>query len=298
MKAPPLQRGDTIALVAPASWSDQFLTINALLEERGYQVKLPSNQEGRFFYLAGSDQERAEALMEAWKDPKVKAIWCIRGGYGSGRILDLLDYSWIKKHPKIFIGMSDITALHGAFLKKTDLVTFLGPVASWEAGADLWERLEGGKKGLCLNPNQPKALVPGKCVGKLVGGNLSLIASQIGTPWQLETKNKILLLEDVNEKLFRIDRMLTQLSQAGMVDELSGLILASWKGCEGEEGDTIERLCAQFFSSAPFPVLFGFPSGHIENQLTLPLNCLYELDADELRVTLLESGVEMAPERD
>jgi len=294
--------GDTIALVAPASWCDGFDETSAALKKRGFQVKLPSNFEERFGYLAGTDEERAQALMEAWKAPEVKAIWCIRGGYGSGRILNLLDYDYIRDHPKIFIGMSDITALHMALMQKAGLITFLGPVAKWtfdptkktkilEQG--IWNIISEGKTGVYENPLACKTIVGGKGEGVLVGGNLSLISAHIGTQWQLDTAGKILILEDVGEKVYRVDRMLNQLRQTGMVDNLAGLILASWKDCEPdmEGGWTVEKICRDYFYDASYPVILGFPSGHIGAQVTLPLNCRYALDGNAGKVELLEPGV-------
>lgn len=303
MQPEPINIGDTIALVAPAYWSDRVEETRDALIERGFQVRLASNLDRRHGKLSGNDQERAEAFMEMWKDPEVKALWCIRGGYGSGRILDRLDYDYIKGHPKVFIGMSDITALHVALGQKCDLTTFLGPVAhltfdpekyprSTEEG--VWEQvLPEGKLGVYSNPIECKALASGKGEGPLVGGNLALIAAHIGTPYQLEVKDKILILEDVSEYPFRIDRMLNQLKQAGMLENLQGLILASWSECEpdNEEEFNVEEVLRDYFSNAPYPVILGFPSGHIDTQVTLPLNCKYALDGDSHEVTLLERGV-------
>ncbi len=162
----------------------------------------------------------------------MKALWCIREGYGSGKILDKLDYDYIKAHPKIFIGMSDITALHVVFNQKCDLVTFLGPVAHLAFNPDeypqstaegvLRQILSEGKLGFFENVLECFTLAPGKGEGFLVGGNLALIAAYIGTPYQLQPEGRILLLEDVDETPYRIDRMLNQLKQAGMLDGLQG----------------------------------------------------------------------------
>lgn len=299
----PINIGDTIALIAPAYWSDRVEETREALIQRGFQVRLAPNLDQRYGKLAGTDQERANAFMEMWKDPEVKVLWCIRGGYGSGRILDMLDYDYIKAHPKIFIGMSDITALHVALGQKCDLTTFLGPVAhlafdpekypaSTEEG--VWEQiLSEGKLGVYSNPMECMTIASGKGEGLLVGGNLALIAAHIGTPYQLETKGKILILEDVSEYPFRIDRMLNQLKQAGMLDKLQGLILASWSECvpDNEVEFKVEEVLQSYFSNASYPVILGFPSGHIATQVTLPLNCKYTLDGDRQTVTLLEKGV-------
>ncbi|NGX51281.1 MAG: putative murein peptide carboxypeptidase [Chlamydiae bacterium] len=298
IKPLPLSRGDTIALVAPASWCEGVEETIAALEERGFHVKLASNVGKRVSNFAGSDEERALAFMECWEDPEVSAVWCLRGGYGSGRILDLLDYERFAENPKIFIGMSDITALHVALGKYSDLITFLGPVATSLvnekeltsfAEAELWETLSSYEKEWAYG----KTLVPGRAIGRLTGGNLSLLVSHVGTPWEVETKGKILVLEDVGEYAYRIDRSLLQLKQAGLFDEVAGVILGSWKRCEpSKEGVwDVDQVVREFFKDAPYPVLMDFPTGHIKGQVTLPLNCLVELDASEKKLTLLESVV-------
>ena len=303
MQPEAIQVGDTIALVAPAYWSDRIEETKRILIKRGYKVCLAKNLDLRHGKFAGNDDERARAFMEMWRDPEVKALWCVRGGYGSGRILEKLDYEYIKMHPKIFIGMSDITALHVALGQKCGLTTFLGPVAhltfdpekypkATEEG--VWEQiLPQGKLGVYPNPIDCKTFASGKGEGLLVGGNLALITAHIGTPYQLETKGKILILEDVSEYPFRVDRMLNQLKQAGMLQELQGLILASWDECvpDNQEEFSIEEVLQDYFCRAPYPVIFGFPSGHIKTQVTLPLNCRYRIDADQQEVTLLERGV-------
>lgn len=303
MQPEALRAGDTIALVAPAYWSDRIEETKDFLIQRGFRVRLAPNLDLRHGKFAGNDEERAQALMEMWKDPEVKALWCVRGGYGSGKILDKLDYDYIKAHPKILIGMSDITALHIALGQKSDLTTFLGPVAHWtydpkkylkETEEGVWEQiLLEGKAGTYHNPISCKTLATGQGEGYLVGGNLALIVAHIGTPYQLETKGKILILEDVSEYPFRVDRMLNQLKQAGMLEELEGLILASWDECEADNDQefSIDELLHHYFHGAPYPVILGFPSGHINAQVTLPLNCRYRLDANRQEVTLLERGV-------
>lgn len=303
MQPEALQIGDTIALVAPAYWSDRVEETKRFLIERGFQVRLAPNLDLRHGKFAGNDEERAQAFMEMWSDPEVKALWCILGGYGSGRILDKLDYDYITAHPKILIGMSDITALHVVLCQKCELTTFLGPVTHWaydpekclrETEEGVWEQiLSEGEAGTYSNPMNCVTLVPGCGEGLLAGGNLALIAAHIGTPYQIETKGKILILEDVDERPFRVDRMLNQLKQAGILDDLQGLILASWDKCvpDNDVEPNIEEVLRSYFEKASYPVIFGFPSGHVKSQVTLPLNCRYRLDADLQEVTLLDRGV-------
>lgn len=313
---PSLKKGDLIALVFPASFFDErdgqlILDRKARwLNKQGYRTIIYPTKVRPKGYLSGTDQERARSLMDAWKDGEVKAIWCVRGGWGTPRIMDLLDYDWIKSHPKIFIGMSDITALHHAIQKKTGLVTFLAPVLNYfdessdfdadYAFAELENVLVKGRTGIV---NYPKGLSergiisPGKAAGKVVGGNLSLIASLCGTPWQLNTAGKILLLEDVGEDVYRIDRMLWQLEQAGLLEKPAGVILAHWENCGSKfkYGLTLNEVFYHYFKDANYPVIKGFPSGHYKFQTTVPLNAIAEIDSEKKFVRLLQPAVQLSP---
>ncbi|MCK4934662.1 MAG: LD-carboxypeptidase, partial [Simkaniaceae bacterium] len=258
--------GDTICLVAPSSpfKSDIVYEAKKQLIAKGFNVKLASNLFQKKGYLAGDDKERAQALMEAFLDPEVKALWCVRGGYGSMRILDLLDYDLIRENPKIVIGMSDITALHVALLQNANLVTFLGPgakaicVEGDSYGEEILWNILTNNFPINLPYATPKhfsseAIVSGRCQGTLVGGNLAVICSLIGTPWQIKTEGKILLLEEVNEDLYRLDRMLFQLKNAGLLDGIAGLVLASFENCAKEEED-LKDLFREYFHDALYPV--------------------------------------------
>ncbi|HEY4832549.1 MAG TPA: LD-carboxypeptidase [Waddliaceae bacterium] len=319
--APPtLHKGDTIAIVAPSSSPDEDPTFLARgikeLQQKGYKVKVSANLTKKHGYLAGTDEERAKSIMEAWRDPQVKAIWCYRGGYGVSRILDRLDYQVMKDNPKILIGMSDITALHAAIQKKAGLITFLGPNTNAILGKEdgkstlfnekeLWSMISRNsfpKEGILFRnpqsfPNriqQSWALKPGRAQGRLAGGNLCLVVALIGTPWELDLKGKILVLEEIDEEPYRIDRMLSQLRHSGHLDHLAGVILCSWTGCFSRKPDkslTLEQVFNDYFGKAPYPVLVGFPSGHIAEQTTLPLNSLVELDSTAKTLRLLESPV-------
>ena len=308
IKPEKLQPGDVIAIIAPASppKDDQRYITECveLLKKKGYKVLLSSTVTPRKGYLAGTDAERANEFMRYWLDPTVKAIWCYRGGYGCMRILDLIDYEKIEKHPKILIGMSDITALHLAIVKKTGLVTFLGPAARHILGKgmqdpysekQLWEMVApkwtGYKRYVYAYPTAksveypaPKTIRPGNAQGRLIGGNLTLVTSLIGTEWQIETIGKILVLEDVGEPIYRVDRMLQQLKHAGLLHKPAAVLLCSW-------AEEFEQLFKDCFQDAAYPVLSGFPSGHITHQVTLPMNALAELDADKKTLQLLECPV-------
>lgn len=296
----PLKSGDTIALVAPAKWMDKTkvdFTVS-YLKSMGYNCILAPNLSTQNGYLADSDISRAAHFTAAWCNPHVKMLWCIAGGFGSTRLLEHLDYNQLRPHKKILVGMSDITALHCALQKELDIVSYLGPMpkktlidappplAQEQSLSHLWKTLKNHKSLAHHNlppPVPPRTIVAGKAKGLLVGGNLSLIASLTGTPWQLDTKNKILILEDVQEEPYRIDRMLRQLKHSGSLSHLAGLILASWKGCDSAypHGLTLDEVFDDYFKSAPYPSFIGYPSGHIDAQLTLPLNTIVELDSEK-----------------
>lgn len=309
-----LEKGDLIALVFPASYLDKPIEESEEIvarkvrwvQQQGYRTVVYPSRINIYGYLSGTDDERAAALMDAWRNPDVKAIWCFRGGYGTQRILDQLDYEWIKNHPKILVGMSDITALHHAIQEKTGLVTFLGPVVNYfnetESPFDAryaWKEFEQMlvKKRVGNIPLPDKCWVtmvrPGNAKGKLVGGNLTLIAALCGTKWQMNTDGKILVLEDVGEEIYRIDRLLWQLKEAGMLERPAGVILGNWVDCKSlfKNSLTLKEVFAFYFKDAKYPVIYGFPSGHDRHQTTLPLNTMVEIDTAKMKVRTLEASV-------
>lgn len=307
-----LKKGDTIGIVSPAAplLKESLELSKKELIHLGYKVKFASNIESSYGYLAGKDEERAKAFMDIWLDPEVDSIWSSRGGYGSTRILPHLDFKKIKQHPKMFIGMSDITALHIALGQNASLVSYLGPTLSCLFTPKenpqkkfmhdhCWDFLSHPKKGhnysySTLLDHPCEVIKEGVAEGKLVGGNLSLITSLIGTPWQLETKGKILILEDVNEAPYRIDRMLNQLKLSGSLEHLSGLILGTFKDCSPrciEKSLSLSQVFKEYFSKMSYPSLLGFPTGHTDDQVTLPLQCKVKLDTTSKTLKLLEPAV-------
>ena len=312
MLAPALKKGDLIALVFPASYlecddENAVLRKKALwLQAKGYRTSFYPTTVSPKGYLAGTDKERAAALMDAWKNPEVKAIWCFRGGYGTPRLLDELDYDWIKSHPKILIGMSDITALHNAIQMKTGLVTFLGPVLNYfgndndgfdddYALSQLEPTLTAAKPRKIELPTLGPHLTVikrGKAQGRFVGGNLSLIAALCGTPWELKTQGKILVLEDVGEKAYRIDRLLWQLEESGLLENPAAVILGGWEACSSTNNISLEQVFKEYFGNKTYPVILNFPSGHIKYQATIPLNALGEIDTEKNRISILEPSVQ------
>lgn len=316
-KAKALAPGDTIAIVAPSGPVDRggILQAKEVLEKMGFKVILGDNVFKRDDYLAGTDEERAKDLMAAFANPEVNAVFPGRGGYGATRILDLLDFDVIAKNPKILMGYSDITALHNAIHQKTGLITFHSPIPQSGLGsggmppiadrtfwrAILADRYEDGT-GYVLqvepsdgNVPKPIAMVPGTGEGKLVGGNLSLVAAMMGTPYQIDTKGNVLFIEDVGEAPYRVDRMLQTMKSAGMLDDLAGVVLGSFtrRDTEDTAGEikTIDDVLKGFFADAKYPVLANFPAGHQANNVTLPIGAKVRLDANAGTIEVLENPV-------
>jgi len=263
------------------------------LEKLGYQPILSKNAFSQFGYLAGKDAERAHAFMDLWKDPSIALIWCARGGYGGCRILDLLDFNFIRNNPKILIGMSDITALHVGFSKQVDFPTLLGPNLSLvfpqnetqmsvNMLQDTLSYLSSHKDSYQHDVGAWLRL--GRATAPLIGGNLCVLTSLIGTPWQPDCRNKILVLEDVNEAPYKIDRMLFQLDKSGAFDFLKGVILCSFENCVASSQNSLDlaEIFHDYFGKKSFPVLTGFPSGHLAYQKTLPLGVTLSLDSSAL----------------
>ncbi|MCS7090245.1 MAG: LD-carboxypeptidase [Verrucomicrobiota bacterium] len=314
LRPPRLEPGDTIALAAPAGPILDPVCLDravARLEQLGYRVLVPARIHRRRGYLAGSDRERLSELHRLFRQRRIKAILCVRGGYGSARLLPQLDYQLVRAHPKIFVGYSDITALHCALQSQADLVTFHGPMAGPDLGhselpeftlqnflrAVTWVEPIGvirSPEGSC----QIRTLYKGRAIGRLVGGNLSVLVSLLGTPFLPDFRGRILCLEEVGEPLYRVDRMLTQLDQTGLIHQVAGIAIGTCERCEdtpsvhpGSTKATLEQVCRERLKSLRKPVLFGLPFGHTAYNVTLPLHALAELDADQGSLRILEPGV-------
>lgn len=315
-----LQKGDLIAIVFPASYiededlegqlnPEKLLEVKVeWLKNQGYRAILYPKKIKRLGYLAGTDDERAKAFMDAWKNEEVKAVWCCCGGYGSGRILDKLDYGYIKAHPKIFIGTSDITILHDAIQTKTGLITFLSPGLLYYSSnsekfddqyafSSLEHLIVEKKTGVISVPPQEalQTIRPGIAQGRLVGGNLTLMAMSCGTEWQPDMRKKILILEEVSANFDEIDRSLWQLKESGVLDQLRGVILGTFTNCKpystSELSLTLDQIFDDYFKDAPYPVIKNFPAGHDKYQVALPLNGLIEIDANAKQIKILEPSV-------
>lgn len=315
IKPRPLRPGDTISVVAPAGpvKRERIEKAFALLELRGYRIKTHGDVFRARGYLAGDDDTRAGELLAAFADPESTAVWCARGGYGVGRILERLDYEHIRRHPKVFVGFSDITLLHLALQNRTGLVTYHGPnlqdgfgaaepmsptteAALWRAigGAEqpTYTYAETGTDGIAL-----RTIAPGAARGRLTGGNLSVLAGIMGSRYEIETAGRILLLEDVDEPVYRVDRYFAQLALAGKLQAVAGVMLGGFTYDQPPEAGTdtaLAELMSDYFGRLGVPVLAGLPAGHQRENWALPLNTLVELDADAGRVRVVESPVATA----
>ena len=301
----PLFPGARVALVAPSSAvpEEKLPPALELVRSLGMEpVVYPScffaNRDG---YFAADDAQRATDLNAAFADPAIDGVWCIRGGYGAHRLVPLLDMDVIRSNPKWFGGYSDVTALHTAFNQLCGLQTYHCTMPSTEPKPDeytlsyLKKALFGGLAGELKNPQGQdiRTLVPGCAQGQLCGGNLSLIAASIGTPWELDCKGKLLFLEDVGEKTYRIDGMLTQLRNAGKFRDCAGIILGAWTDCPPEIPErtlTLEEIFRQLIVPAGKPAVMNLSCGHCSTTMTLPLGRVCQLDADGCALSVKEGA--------
>jgi muramoyltetrapeptide carboxypeptidase len=332
-KPPRLNLGDTIAVIAPASAPPDPKAIDrsvAALETLGFRAKLGANVRKRWGFLAGSDRDRAADLMKAFTDPKVNAIVCVRGGYGSARLLPLLDYEAIRQHPKIFIGYSDITSLHCAFLKRSNLISFHGPMLNSDfikadcpaftlesfartlmhpepAGSILNPEPSTHKRKSTKAVREKKGPVKlsnvitvrrGTAVGPLIGGNLSILCSVLGTPYQPSFQDKILFLEDLDEVPYRFDRMLTHLLNAGLLQQVAGIAIGVNANCADpkakearEYRQTLEDVFNERLLPLKVPVVMNLPFGHVPVNATLPVGVRARLDATNGDLIITEAAV-------
>jgi len=292
IKPKPLRVGGTIGIVAPAGrvvLSDLQRGI-VWLEQLGYRVILGKCLEKRDRYFAGTDQERADDLLEMFQNKEVNAIFCARGGYGSARVISHLDGALLHSCHKIFVGCSDITALLLYFFRKFGWVTFHGPMVATPFGpfgqtpstkmeGNLWNVLAGETIEM-RNPGV-QVLRLGMAAGLLTGGCLTLICHTIGTPYEIDTTDKILFLEDTDEAPYRIDRMLSYLKTIGKLDAVRGLVLGQMPGCRPEE---LPEIILEILHDFSFPILFGFPSGHGDSLATLPFGTLVQIEGTSLKM--------------
>ena len=295
--------GDTVGLISPASFITQenLTQVIEFLTAYGFKVKVGKHVLDRYGYLAGRDVDRAADVNAMFADHQVKAILTIRGGWGCNRILPLLDYELIRRQPKILIGFSDITSLLLAIYARTGLITFHGPVgiSSWN-----WFDLNYVKKILLnkeaillqnLTSHRVETITPGKTKGCLLGGNLSVLTAMIGSSYLPPWKNAILFVEEVGEEIYRVDRMLTQLKLAGILEQLAGFIFAGCSNCAEAENNeptlTLKQVLSDLIKPLGIPAWHGSMIGHIKNKFTVPLGMEVEIDAGQGTILMLESAV-------
>lgn len=299
-----LETGDKIAFVAPAGIifeKDDFARMERVMELKGYRVVFGENVKKRWGYFSGTDRERAEDVNRMFADPEVKAILAVRGGWGCSRILEHIDFEIIKQNPKIYCGFSDNTALEMAIFKKTGLVTFHGPNGNSE-WTDFTRRyfssvLKDGEKTIMEMPaaDKPDArtIRSGKASGRLLGGNLTVIVSMIGTPYMPDLTGAILFTEDIGEQVYRIDRMLTQLKLAGVLDKISGFVFGKCYDCDKGSEPTFQlsEILDQHLKPLGIPAFTGTMISHLDNIFTVPQGARAEMNADEHTIRLLEPAV-------
>jgi muramoyltetrapeptide carboxypeptidase len=312
IKAQALKKGDTVGLIAPATNVADPADIQKakeITELLGLEIKLGKNVMSGSGYKTRTRQERADDLNSMFADTNIKAIFCLRGGYGSASILDLIDYENIKANPKLFCGFSDITALHTAINKYSGLITLHSPVMLSPFGGNTLENfrkvLFGENVSIIQNPKVESGsrekypiltINSGKAKGELVGGNLTLICSLLGTDYEIDTKNKILFFEDTGEAPYKIHRMLTGLRLSGKFEGVKGVIIGACNDCKSSGSPiwdgTQTEIYYEFFSQYEFPVFYGLMAGHSGEQLTLPLGINIEMNSTTGIIKLLEKATE------
>src|SRR6266540_6602765 len=313
VKPKTLKPGDTVGLITPSSYIFDTWRIDlaaARLESTlGVKCRLGRFVMGRHGYMAGAEKERLEDLHAMFADPGIAGIFCLEGGYGTERLLSGIDYELLRKNPKVLIGYSDITGLHLAITKKAGLVTFHGPVAigslpSWSLGSLKKALFSPEPIGELTNspeedPHWPlfplHAVAPGKARGAIAGGNLTLVSTTMGTPYEIETEGQILFLEDTGEAPYRVDRMLTQLKLAGKLQEAAGIVWGTCTECTPAKSSveinlSLSDLLDEILGDLNKPVLAGLVFGHTKEKATIPIGVEAELDAGAKRVAILEAA--------
>jgi muramoyltetrapeptide carboxypeptidase len=283
----------TFGVVSPAYFpkEEQFQEGIVYLKQFGYRIKLGRYLGAQHGYFAGRDEDRLADLHNMYQDKEVDIILCTRGGWGSLRLVDRLNYKLIQENPKPLVGYSDITTLQLAIWTKARVPAFSGPMLTVEMGQGItsftaqhfWGQLLNTRAGYDFNFSRTSTTIlrPGRAQGRLLGGCLSLVTSLLGTPYSPNYHDAILFLEDTGEKPYRIDRYLAHLWQAGVFDQISGLILGEFLDCNAEEGEisfTLTEIFDHYFGAADFPVLLDFPYGHGADKFTMPLGVRAELD--------------------
>lgn len=305
IKPKTLKRGDTIGLISPASRlpkKKQYGKIIRQVRKLGFKVKVAENARNRYGNLAGHDEQRAEDLNNMFADDEVDTILPFRGGWGCNRILDLIDYEMIRNNPKILVGFSDITTLLNAIYAKTGLITFHGPVGKvdWtDYTVDHFRKsLSSGKEyelsipknNLCEDCRGLSVITPGKASGRLLGGNLSVLSAMMGSDYLPDWEDNILLLEDVGEDVYRIDRMLTQLELNGVFDKISGFAFGQCVSCDRSNSYSLslKQVFDDHIKPRGIPAFSGAMFGHISKMITMPIGIPARIDAQRGTISITE----------
>ncbi len=305
-----LKQGDRIGLVTPGSsvTPEQLSQAVAKFEKLGFSTVYNDTVLSEYGYFAGSDRERADEIMEMFTRGDVDAIWCVRGGYGSIRLLELLDYELIRQNPKIFVGYSDITALNTAIYQETGLVTYHGPVGISDINrfsllsmrrvlmdpSDNYSYPYKREKHTRDNPEYDRyTITGGQAEGLLLGGNISVLDSIIGTPWEPDFEGKLVYLEDVGEKTYRLDKMIFHLLSGTKLKKAAGILLGVCDECNVNEEPRLSLKAAldDLLKPLGIPVAYGLSFGHIKRMITIPNGIRAFLDADRCSLELLESSI-------
>ena len=297
-----LKRGDTVGVLSAAAAVEQQALERGLelIRAMGFRARVSRHVLDRDDILAGSDRQRAEELQAFFADPDIRAIFVARGGYGSGRILPLLDFEAIALTPKPFIGFSDLTFLLNPIVERARMVAFHGPMLAIDHQIEdrnrrSFEHLAKVLLGKIdrFEMEAPHVIHPGSAEGRLMGGCLSIVVAMLATPYAPNFDDKILFLEEVGERAYRIDRMLVQLRQSGALGRCAGVVFGAIRpyGNEENEARMIQRFVAEQTADLEIPVLFGIDAGHFTNNLTLPFGVRARIDSTSHRLTILESGV-------
>jgi muramoyltetrapeptide carboxypeptidase len=310
LKPQRLLLGDKIGLITPGSYIPDVGYEKAInnLTQLGLQVVPGKYVREKRGFTAGTDAQRLEDLHTFFEDPSIKAIWCARGGYGCSRLLPFINYELIKRNPKIIIGYSDITALLQAIFLRTGLVGFHGPVAGAVWTPYSLQHIKGILFDSFTSPYiislaaeeftpekehfMPYTIFSGKVTGRLMGGNVSLIAALAGTPFAFDATDKLLFMEDIDERPYSLDRMFTQLRQSANLDKAKGLVLGVFEGCnpkKDEESLSLKETISDRLGDLNIPAVYGLSFGHVPNNFTLPIGILAELDTEKRTLTYLES---------
>jgi muramoyltetrapeptide carboxypeptidase len=299
---PRLKAGDMVGVVSVAAAVEKESLERGLelVRSIGFKLRVSNRVLDRDDILAGSDRQRAEELQAFFADPDIRAIFVARGGYGSGRILPLLDFDAIALTPKPLIGFSDLTFLLNPIVERARMVAFHGPMLAFENEIEERHRrsFEHLRKVLVgetrsFEMEAPTVVHPGVAEGELMGGCLSIVTAMLGTPYCPNFDDKILFLEEVGERAYRIDRMLVQLRQSGALDKCAGIVFGGIRPFGGEENEAkmILRFIAEQTAGLEIPVLFGIDAGHFTQNLALPFGATARIDSASRRLSILESGI-------